>query len=391
MQSAMRSDPKGYYARLDIAPGAPREAIAAAYRRKARVLHPDIPVTGNAAAFVAMKEAYEVLADPLLRAAYDRAAKTAAPVTAAPPRRARTRPPPTRRRVDEAEEILPDAPPPLPSMKFRHPRLSDVPALLWAALVGVVLLAGVQAVRHLIAEPVASNSVDIPATAPRVTPASIAAPPAPVRLAGAPNAYVLPAGGAAVVWRYDPQRDGFVPLGHVPPFSAVQVLRVLRENGLVEVRLGQATHGFIDANRLTAGTAEAAHQAYCAYNAGPEPANAEVLSRSGSGPVAVTLVNRSGQPAVVKLRTPRGVSAATVFLAPNGQARVTGLPAEPYRPDFAIGELWSRSCNSFAAGMRAQRFAGFIDITALSPLSIPPDLSPGPLPVDIPDKVFEQP
>jgi len=41
--------------------------------------------------------------------------------------------------------------------------------------------------------------------------------------------------------------------------------------------------------------------------------------------------------------------------------------------------------------MRSQRFAGFINVTALSPLSIPPDLSPGPLPVDIPDQVFERP
>ena len=159
----------------------------------------------------------------------------------------------------------------------------------------------------------------------------------------------------------------------------------------MEIRLGQTGSGFIDASRLTPGNAEAAHQAFCTYNAGPEPNNAEVLSRRGNGPVAVTLVNRSGQPAVVKLRTPQGVSAATVYLAPNGEARVTGLPAEPYRPDYAIGELWSRACNSFAAGMRSQRFAGFVDVTALSPLSIPPDLSPGPLPVDIPDQAFEHP
>jgi hypothetical protein len=293
--------------------------------------------------------------------------------------------------VDEAEEILPDPPPPIPSVRMRHPRLSDVPTLLWAGLVGVVLLAGGEAAWHLAATPAAPRMVEVPFTAPSVTPQAVPGPTEPVRLAGAPNAYVLPAGGAAVVWRHDPRRNAFVPLGQVPPFSAVQVLRVLEQAGLVEIRLGQAGLGFIDASRLTPGTAETAHQAFCAYNAGPEPANAEVLARTGSGPVAVTLVNRSGQPAVVKLRTQHGLAAATVFLAPDGQARVTGLPAEPYRPDYAIGELWSRTCNSFAAGMRAQRFAGFMNLTSVSPLSIPPDLAPGPLPVDISDQAFERP
>ena len=45
-------DPEGYYARLGVASDAGSEAILAAYRRKARVLHPDVPGTGNAAAFI---------------------------------------------------------------------------------------------------------------------------------------------------------------------------------------------------------------------------------------------------------------------------------------------------------------------------------------------------
>ena len=38
----MADDPAGYYATLEVDPGAAPEAIAAAYRRKARVLHPDV-------------------------------------------------------------------------------------------------------------------------------------------------------------------------------------------------------------------------------------------------------------------------------------------------------------------------------------------------------------
>jgi hypothetical protein len=212
----------------------------------------------------------------------------------------------------------------------------------------------------------------------------------PVRLAGSPNAYVLPAGGPAVVWRQDPARNGFVPGGQLPPFTAVQVLRVIAQNGLVEVRLSGSSSGFIDASRLTPGNAAAAHQAYCAYNAGPVPGNAEVLERNGSGRAAVTLINHSGQPAVVKLRNQAGISAATVYLAPNGDARVDGLPDGAYQPEYAIGEMWSRACNSFAAGMRAQRFAGFTDETGLSVVTVPPDLSAGPMPVDISDREFNE-
>jgi hypothetical protein len=378
MPPDMRLDPKGYYARLEVPLWASHDAIHAAYRHKARLLHPDNPETGDAEAFVAMKEAYEVLANPLSRAAYDR--------------QARAQPQLGPRAMDEAEEIHPPPPPPMPPLSMRHPRITDLPILLWLGLGGIGVLAAVQVVLHLASPaPPASHTTPITANAPRVQPLAPPAPAVPVQLAGAPNAYILPAGGAAVVWRHDTEHDTFQPIGRLPPFSAVQVIGMVREKGLLEVRLSQDGAGFIDASRLTPGNAEAAHQAYCAYNAGPLPNNGEVLARTGGGPAALTLINHSGQPAVVKLRTAQGETAATVYLEPNGSARVDGLPAGSYRPDYAIGELWSRACGSFAAGMRAQRFAGSADIAHLSPLTIPPDLSDAPVPVDIPDKEFERP
>src|SRR6185437_3861319 len=205
----------------------------AAYRRKARLLHPDNPATGNADAFVAMKEAYEVLANPLLRAAYDRHA------------RAGTQPGP--QTVDEAEEIHPAPPPPMPPLSMRHPRITDLPILLWLALGGIGVLAGVQVVLHL-AAPASppSNRAAITATAPRVQPLAPTPPATPVQLAGAPNAYILPASGAAVVWRQDPEHDTFQPIGQLPAFSAVQVIGVVQQKGLLQVRLGQNGAGFID-------------------------------------------------------------------------------------------------------------------------------------------------
>jgi len=63
-------DPEGLYARLGVEPSASPEAIVAAFRRQARVLHPDIAGTGDADAFVAVKLAYDVLANPERRASY---------------------------------------------------------------------------------------------------------------------------------------------------------------------------------------------------------------------------------------------------------------------------------------------------------------------------------
>jgi len=65
----------GPYQLLGVAPDASAGQIAAAWRRRARAEHPDArPAdTGAAARFRALAEAYQVLSDPVRRAAYDRA------------------------------------------------------------------------------------------------------------------------------------------------------------------------------------------------------------------------------------------------------------------------------------------------------------------------------
>jgi hypothetical protein len=201
--------------------------------------------------------------------------------------------------------------------------------------------------------------------------------------------YVLPAGGGAVLWRHDAGRDDYVPGGHLADFTPVQALRLVQQHGLIEIRMADGNPGFVDAARLAQGDQLAAHRSYCTYNAGPPPQNGAVLGRHGSGGARLRIDNHGSQPTVVKLRDTAGVAAVSVFVAPGGTATVTDLPDASYRAEFAVGELWSRACNGFAAGMRAQRFAEFVPLSALSPLAVPPELSVAAPPQDISDAVFE--
>ncbi len=367
-------DPEGFYARLGLDPGAPPPAVAAAYRAQARVLHPDVPATGNAAAFVAVKQAYDVLSNQARREAYDRQARQAV----AQPEPAVVR---------QAE--WPSAPP------SRHPRFSDLPVPVWVGVGAILVLCLYQAVSHLLA-PSSVVRASIRPNAAIVAPLSETAHqavlygPVPVRLAGTSNFYVMPAGSVTVLWRMDPARNNaLTPMAQLPPFSTVQAVRLIRQTGMLEVLVNENASGFISADHLTAGDALAAHRAYCGYNAGPAPFDGEVLERRGVGSGTLTLENRAMQPAVVKLRDATGAVVVSVFMGPNGHAVLDGLPDGNYRPDVAVGELWSRACNVFAAGMRAKRGVAALKVPLASALVVGPDAS---LPegADISEQMFGQ-
>ena len=70
-----------YYEVLGIPDGASDEEIRHAYRRLVKAAHPDR--AGDIAQFRLLTQAYEVLSDPALRAAYDRSLRPA-PVAAPP-------------------------------------------------------------------------------------------------------------------------------------------------------------------------------------------------------------------------------------------------------------------------------------------------------------------
>ena len=358
-----RLDPEGLYARLGVSPSAEPDEIRAAFRQKARILHPDVPGTGDANAFVAARQAYDTLHNLHHRAAYDRVARQAARVG--------------------AMKIAPSdtqAPP------LRHPRLSDLPIGVWVGAAVVVCLGLGQAVLHLSAgHAPRHDAAPVSTTAASSAPVPEPKPPVePIRLVDAPNYYTVPGAGPTILWRREPNRPDLVPGPHLPPFSTVQGERL--QNGMVEVRVSDTETGLVEATRLAPGDANAARRAYCAYNAGPAPADGEILTRRAAGSNALEVSNRAAQPLVLKLRDTLGDLAVAVFLGPGTQTTVIGLPRGQYLPEFAIGELWSRACNSFAAGMRAQQFTTPLPLPALSPLSLPAE--PDKL-RDIPDHQFE--
>jgi curved DNA-binding protein CbpA len=60
-----------YYEVLQISPNADPETVHRVYRIMASRFHPDNPVTGSLDRFLQLREAYQTLSEPALRAAYD--------------------------------------------------------------------------------------------------------------------------------------------------------------------------------------------------------------------------------------------------------------------------------------------------------------------------------
>jgi curved DNA-binding protein len=60
-----------YYELLQISPNADHETIHRVFQFLAARLHPDNPDTGNADKFILLKQAYDILSNPVSRAEYD--------------------------------------------------------------------------------------------------------------------------------------------------------------------------------------------------------------------------------------------------------------------------------------------------------------------------------
>jgi hypothetical protein len=369
-------DPEGYYARLGLEPAADPAAITAAFRARARVLHPDVPKTGDADAFVAVRQAYDVLSNRERRQDYDQAARRAALDAIEP-------------EVLVARPVY--RPPSVPPQRFRLSAISvaaglGVGAILCVSVVQVVL--HIQQKPQVVRAGIRPNAATVEPLSPEAHRATLYGPD-PVQLAGTPNFYVVPSATPAVLWRLDAERNSFVPQQQLPPFSAMQAVRFVRQNGMMEVLVKDQPNGYVDVSHVTPGNAVAARRGYCSYNAGPAPHDGELFDLAGGGSGRLRIENRAVQPAVVKLRDGLGAVAVSVFLSPGGHADVGALPDGSYHTEFAVGELWSRACQTFAAGMRARRLNDALTISGDAYLEISSDAASLPS-TDIADQVFER-
>ncbi len=170
---------------------------------------------------------------------------------------------------------------------------------------------------------------------------------------GTPNFYVVPGRQPGCLWRQDPKRDA----GSVRPAPAVQH-RAGRPPDPSERHAGgtgqREAPASSSAEHLTPGDAKAARRPIAATMPGPKPFDGNCWSSAARRRHA-SLENRAVQPAVVKLRDRRGRSCSRCSWGRAVMRNWTACPEGVYRPEFAIGELWSRACNMFAAGMRARR------------------------------------
>ena len=219
---------------------------------------------------------------------------------------------------------------------------------LWCGLIVLTVVSVGELAVHLI------RMVETPLP-PRFAPLAQTMPTAaaPLQPAGTPTHYVLPTGGTAPLWRYDPGQARYLPAAHLEPFSGVAVLDTPPHDGMVEVRVTDG-QGFIDATRLAPGGTKAARAAFCSYNAGPPLLAAEILVRHGNGNATLRIDNTNTEPVVLKLRDAQGTTALSVHAA-QGSTKVANLPPGRYTAEYATGTLWSRACGSFIAGERTWR------------------------------------
>ncbi len=355
-------DQAGHYAMLDIATHATAEEVTAAYRRAAKRLHPDMPGTGDRAAFLRLQEAYQVLGNPMRRAAYDQEA------------RADWRP--SWRQEDQALGFI--AP-----ISWRLP-----PYFRLAMLVLTVLALGQVGWRFYDRAPAEAARPMALASAPpgqaTVTPAHLTLALPEPSLPG--DHFIGPGSTPVVLWGRAPDRVAPLRIGQLATFTPITVLALAGADGLAEIRTATGQAGWVEAARLQRGDARAARQAACLYHAGPTPRGGQPLIRPQGGNIRVTVENHADRPAVFKLRDAGNAAAAAIYLAPNSQAEIENLPAGPYRGEFAVGDLWSVPCGIFLAGMRAHRLPDIQTLHGPARFILPTTM-PG---EDIADDVFSR-
>lgn len=278
----------------------------------------------------------------------------------------------------------------------RFPRRAANPALArWLFIIAAVavVLGVIEASQWLGPVPPWAPTVSFRPNAPAVPPRPLTREADQVArraATGETDYFTLPSAAPTVLWKLNAATGTFTPGRHLPQFTPVESLRVLPLDGLIEVRLPDGETGYLMQSTLTAGTTAAARLEACHADPGPSIPNAELLLYRTPGDAPLVVRNDGTFPAVVKLRNARGETAASVFLPP-GQQKTVHLPrGVAYRPDFAVGPLFSRRCAAFSGGMLARRFPEARTVEALTPLVVPPNAAVSERLTDIPDSVFNR-
>ena len=191
-----------------------------------------------------------------------------------------------------------------------------------------------------------------------------------------------------MLWRFSDVEGQYRPNGTLKPFTPVLMLRLVSHGALAEVQLPSGQVGYVYPHLLAPGDAASAQRAACIYEAGVTPQNGEILTPPRNAPGMPARVSASGRatlidntgdaPAVVAFR--RGLEFVAVYVTPHARARLAGLEAGGWQIDWATGDLWSRPCFQFMAGMRGRRLQ---DAPVPAVITLPADAG-----TDVPDQTF---
>lgn len=441
------TDPKGYYATLGVDPNASAALIHAAFRSKAKQLHPDVPVTGNAGAFLRVKEAYEVLSNGLTRNEYDRLAhdetlRRARWAADAPTGRdagggagrgaggaggtegGRFGPAfggafgdgatfggmggPGGRETGWGEAGRPSPWPSAPPDFDDISELADVldpvhvaptsfvmpvrlPVLM-AFVLGLVVVGGIGGAVWQLTRPVTRHDTDVRAamtgTLPDSPPAADPGPP----LTGTPGSpvYVLPVAGAATLWAYDREDRHFRPQMRLAPFTALALLRLVSHGALAEVRLPDDRVGYVYPHLLAPGDTREATRQRCIYDAGPTPRTGERLDPRPLPPAAPANIKDPG-PDRVRVTNTADSPAVFVLQGTDGIAAVYVGPHAEATIDRLPAQHWRIA---YAVGdLWSRKCFRFMAGERAQRLPDGPLAStyvlPSPAGIDIPDEAFK--
>ncbi len=237
----MSQDVDGLYAILGLDPSASHEAIGAAFRRKAKELHPDVAGTGNAHAFISLRRAYGVLSNPAARAAYDHNSQQASKwpvqhdhVTARPPN------------ADRNAKAW--------SLAFAAVLLLSAGSAIWFECLQVNADAGFSALPNK-KGPTPSKQTDGLSARIKRTLSGVSGPSiASAAFSKSQMYYVLAAEAPLPVW-HKALQGKYVQDDSIEPFTNIKLLQSSPTDNLAEVRFADGRSGYMDPRNIGRGDA----------------------------------------------------------------------------------------------------------------------------------------